>query len=155
MTLTTPAPEAPEAPATARELPEWNEPAGSTARGTVIVLAGRGEAGGVYERFGRRLSADAYRVRVVRDISHDPRGSASIVRGLVAEAEVQPVVLVGSDAGSILALDLATEPRSGVSAVVSAGLPSAHGLLADEQAQLDARSACPVHRQVQIGRAHV
>lgn len=41
----------------------WDEPEGLAARGTLIVLAGRGEHGGVYERFGRRLAFDAYRVR--------------------------------------------------------------------------------------------
>ncbi len=43
----------------------WNEPAGGTPRGTLVVLPGRGETAASYERFGRRLSADAYKVRYV------------------------------------------------------------------------------------------
>jgi hypothetical protein len=43
----------------------WNEPDGLIARGTVIVIPGRGELPTVYERFGRRLAGDAYRVRAV------------------------------------------------------------------------------------------
>jgi len=126
----------------------WDEPLGATPRGTLILLAGRGEAASVYTRFARRLSADAYRVRVVRDVTDDPKASTVTVRALIAESEIEPVVLIGSDAGSVLALDIASDARSGVAAVVSAGLPSAHGLLADAQTQLDARSACPVHRRV-------
>lgn len=124
----------------------WDEPVGATPRGTLIVLAGRGETPAAYTRFARRLSADAYRVRVVRDVTDDPRASELRVRRIIAESEVTPVVLIGADAGSILALDIASDPRSGVAAVVSAGLPSSLGLLADAEAQLDARSASPVHR---------
>ena len=43
----------------------WDEPAGGTPRGTLIVLPGRGETAASYERFGRRLGADAYKVRLV------------------------------------------------------------------------------------------
>jgi len=45
----------------------WNEPDGLIPRGTVIVIPGRGELPAVYERFGRRLAGDAYRVRAVAD----------------------------------------------------------------------------------------
>ena len=40
----------------------WNEPDGLIPRGTVIVIPGRGELPALYERFGRRLAADAYRI---------------------------------------------------------------------------------------------
>src|SRR5579871_379262 len=43
----------------------WPEPPGIAPRGTLIVIPGRGEQPGVYERFGRRISADGYRVHVV------------------------------------------------------------------------------------------
>ncbi|MCU1440922.1 MAG: alpha/beta hydrolase family protein [Rhodoglobus sp.] len=126
----------------------WDEPTGATPRGTIIVLAGRGESPAVYSRFGRRLSADAYRVRAVRDVTESVAFSAQLVRSLVAESEVGPVVLVGSDAGAVLALRIASDRRSGVAAVVTAGLPRGTGIIADEYAQLDVRTACPVHRQV-------
>jgi len=126
----------------------WDEPLGASARGTLIVLAGRGESTTVYTRFARRLSADAYRVRVVHDVSESPRSSASLVRGLVAESDALPVVLIGSDAGALLALELASGARSGVAAVVAAGLPSSLGILADAHTQLDARTADPAHRRL-------
>ena len=126
----------------------WDEPTGATPRGTIIVLAGRGESAGVYARLGRRLSADAYRVRAVRDVTDRVSYSAHLVRGLIAESDVEPVVLVGSDAGAVLALRIASEAGSGVAGVVSAGMPRGTGIIADEQAQLDARTACPVHRAV-------
>lgn len=44
-------------------LPSWDEPEGLAPRGTVLVAPGRGEHGGGYERLGRRLAFDAYRVR--------------------------------------------------------------------------------------------
>lgn len=133
---------------TAPTIERWDEAEGVKPRGTLIVLAGRGEAASVYARFGRRLSADAYRVRAIRDISESPGRSALIVRRLIDEADALPVALVGSDAGALLALRIATDRRAGVTAIITAGLPSARGLIADEQAQLDARSACPVHRRV-------
>ena len=45
----------------------WDEPGGLIPRGTVVVIPGRGETPAVYERFGRRLAGDAYRVRAVTD----------------------------------------------------------------------------------------
>jgi alpha-beta hydrolase superfamily lysophospholipase len=43
------------------------EPEGLKARGTLIVIPGRGEQPAVYTRFGQRLANDAYRVLVVGD----------------------------------------------------------------------------------------
>ncbi|MEP6479295.1 MAG: hypothetical protein ABJB03_07890 [Rhodoglobus sp.] len=133
----------------------WDEPAGANPRGTLIVLAGRGESPVVYSRFGRRLSADAYRVRAVRDVTDNVTQSLQLVRDLVAQSDAGPVVVIGSDAGAVLALRLASDPRSGVAAVVTAGLPSGSGLIADEQSQLEARSACPVHRLVLTDRSAI
>jgi len=126
----------------------WDEPVGATPRGTLIVLGGRGESAAVYGRFGRRLSADAYRVRAVGDVTTSVSRSLQLVRGLIAESEVGPIVLVGSDAGAVLALRLASERHPGVSAVITAGLPNGTGIAGDAQAQIDVRSACPVHRRV-------
>ncbi|MDT7623498.1 MAG: hypothetical protein QOF99_4399 [Pseudonocardiales bacterium] len=44
----------------------WS-PDGATSRGTVVVLPGRGEHPGVYQRLGRRLAVDGYTV-VVADL---------------------------------------------------------------------------------------
>ena len=43
----------------------WAEPEGIAPRGTLIVIPGRGEGPELYERFGRRIAADAYRVQAV------------------------------------------------------------------------------------------
>ncbi len=47
------------------------EPEGLKARGTLIVIPGRGEQPAVYTRFGQRLANDAYRVLVVGDPTSD------------------------------------------------------------------------------------
>ena len=44
---------------------EWNEPDGIAPRGTLVVVGGRAESAAVYQRFGRRIASDAYRVRFV------------------------------------------------------------------------------------------
>jgi alpha-beta hydrolase superfamily lysophospholipase len=126
----------------------WDEPVGATPRGTVIVLGGRGESAAVYGRFGRRLSADAYRVRAVEDVTLSVARSVQLVRSIIAESEVGPVVIVGSDAGAVLALRLASDSRLGLAAVIAAGLPNGTGIAGDAQAQIDVRTACPVHRGV-------
>ena len=126
----------------------WDEPVGATPRGTLIVLAGRGESAAVYGRFGRRLSADAYRVRAVEDVTVSVSRSAHLVRSIIAESEAGPVVLVGSDAGAVLALRIASERHSDIAGVIVAGLPNGTGIAGDAQAQIDVRSACPVHRGV-------
>ncbi|MCU1550749.1 MAG: hypothetical protein JWR36_1309 [Glaciihabitans sp.] len=125
----------------------WDEPNGLTARGTLIVLAGRGESASVYERFGRRISADAYRVRVIDDIAADPSTAADRVHALLADDSLPtPRVLVGSDGGSALALQLASTHPDSFGAVVVAGLPiAARNTAAGGEAEL--RSACPVHRR--------
>ncbi|MZG13854.1 alpha/beta hydrolase, partial [Streptomyces sp. SID5914] len=47
------------------EYTDHHTPQGLRTRGTVVVVPGRGESHATYNRFGRRLAADAYRVRVV------------------------------------------------------------------------------------------
>ena len=66
----------------------WWESGSAALRGTVVVLPGRGEAPGVYERFGRRLAADSYRVHALPAPSDDPdrtrRSLATVLAGGVA-----------------------------------------------------------------------
>ncbi len=45
----------------------WTEPEGIATRGTLVVIPGRGEQPGHYERFGRRVATDGYRVHAVTD----------------------------------------------------------------------------------------
>ncbi|MEU8639545.1 alpha/beta hydrolase [Amycolatopsis sp. NPDC048633] len=109
----------------------WAPADGVTVRGTVVLLPGRGEHPALYRRLGARLAFDGY--RVTTDAA-DTAGPA-------------PVVLLGHDTGAAQALDLAA--RSRVAAVVASGLPlGAPGDWADE---LDARTACPVHRALLDG----
>ena len=130
---------------------EWREPAGLTPRGTLVVLGGRGEPPEVYARFGARLAADAYRVLVVS--TADPAGPAARdeIAALLADPDlVGPVVLVGSDAGARLALDLVADGGAAPAALVLAGLPVGGPVVlgswpADE---IEARTACPTHQGV-------
>jgi hypothetical protein len=45
----------------------WGEPDSVAPRGTLIVIPGRGEGPELYERAGRRIAGDAYRVHAVAD----------------------------------------------------------------------------------------
>jgi alpha-beta hydrolase superfamily lysophospholipase len=132
---------------------EWREPAGLNPRGTLVVLGGRGEPPEVYARLGARLAADAYRVVVVS--TADPAGPAAraeIAALLADPALVAPVVLVGSDTGARLALDLVADGDAEVTpaALVLAGLPVG-GPAADAswpEDEIAARTACPTHQGV-------
>jgi pimeloyl-ACP methyl ester carboxylesterase len=98
----------------------WDPPA--AIRGTLVVLHGRGEHGGVYERLGRRLAADGYAV-AAPDL---PAGEdAALARPAVVGRPDVPFVLIGSDTGAIRAIELAyvLDPRP--AALVLAGLPLA------------------------------
>lgn len=126
-------------------------PAGLNVRGTVIVLPGRGESPLTYARFGRRLAADAYHVRVLPAIPVEAGGLDGAL-GVLADAittgdPARPLVFVGSDTGAALIATVAATVRP--DAVVLAGLPGHdrrhEGDWADE---LDVRSHCPVHRGV-------
>jgi len=138
----------------------WDEPEGLNPRGTVIVLPGRGEQPAVYERFGRRISADAYRVRAVASPAEDPALTEKQVRSLLDGPK--PVVLAGSDTGALFAVALVASGRlPEAAALVLAGLPTgpAAGAAAGHpgggdpadgtgawHAELAARTACPAHR---------
>ncbi|WP_083459972.1 alpha/beta hydrolase [Jiangella muralis] len=144
----------------------FDPPAGVTARGTVVVLPGRGEHGGVYERFGRRLAADGYVVRALdaapatagtgaessrwrSAVGNDRRpparrtdlaAGAAVAAVLADPGLPRPYVLAGSDSGAVLALAVAGP--LGADAVVVAGYPVAGGAAG---AGIEARTACPVH----------
>ena len=141
-------------------------PPGANPRGTVIVLAGRGETAAVYTRFGHRIAFDAYPVRIVTGAATDPAAATAAVRDLLTDDELpSPTVLVGSDAGARLALRIAASHDGGEApaGVVVAGLPEPGAAEAgagdgagpprseetpDLAADADLRSACPVHRSV-------
>ncbi|MEV0634658.1 lysophospholipase [Streptomyces sp. NPDC050619] len=127
-------------------LNSWDEPEGLAARGTLIVLAGRGEHGGVYERFGRRLAYDAYRVRALGDPSADPSVLDRAAKLLADESLPGPKVLVGSDTGAHYAAALAAEQNAGVDALILAGLPTAPWNSGSWESEVQARTACPTHQ---------
>jgi pimeloyl-ACP methyl ester carboxylesterase len=134
----------------------WSEPAGLAARGTLVVVPGRGEQPSLYERFGARLATDAYRVHAVADPTADP----ALTRRQVAEAlsgpgAPAPKVLVGSDAGALFTAGLVASGELAVGvldALVLAGLPVAGGdsgsggsAGATWETELDTRTACTTH----------
>jgi len=112
-------------------------------RGTVAVLPGRGEQAGVYERFGTRIAADSYAVHALAATSLQELTAA--VTALAADGP-SPLVLVGSDTGALRALALAALLDRRVDALVLAGVPSDSGFAGGWVDELDARTACPVHR---------
>jgi pimeloyl-ACP methyl ester carboxylesterase len=128
----------------------WTEPDGIACRGTLVVVPGRGELPAHYERFGRRVAADGYRVHAVADPTADPPLTVSQVSGqLTGPGTPGPRVLAGSDTGALFAAGLAaTDQVPGLDALVLAGLPT------DEAGpdpgswdqELDVRTACPAHR---------
>jgi pimeloyl-ACP methyl ester carboxylesterase len=125
----------------------FDEAPGLNPRGTLVVLAGRGEAAGVYERFGRRISADSWRVRVVAGAATDSDAVREQVLALLASDDAPaPHILVGSDAGAALALGIAASHPESLDAVVVAGLPT-HAEQRATNADPELRSACPVHRK--------
>ncbi|WP_410614484.1 alpha/beta hydrolase [Amycolatopsis sp. lyj-109] len=117
----------------------WAPADGVTVRGTVVLLPGRGEHPGLYARLGTRLAFDGYRVVAVAS----PDDVAGELRG-----NPVPVVLLGSDTGGLAALALAAELP--VHAVVATGLPLSAEHTEDRswEAELDVRTACPVHREL-------
>jgi len=132
----------------------WTEPEGIACRGTLVVLAGRGEQPAHYERFGRRVAVDGYRVHAVADPTADPELTVSQVSGLLTDPGTPgPWVLAGSDTGALFAAGLAaTGQIPGLDALVLAGLPTAAASPARGSSdhswdqELDVRTACPAHR---------
>lgn len=155
------------------EYTDHHGPEGLLVRGTVVVVPGRGETRDTYTRFGRRLAADAYRVRIVDapgtgelDPVDGPARFAERVRDAVEGAGgpdgvAEPVVLVGADTGAVAVAALLARPDGLAArpprAAVLAGLPAPGTALGgggwDEE--LDARTSCPAHRGVLTGDAGV
>ena len=145
------------APAATRTA-SWYPSEGLLQRGTVVLLPGRGEHPGVYERLGRRLSADAYVVHVL-----DGAPSLDLDRSVadlaqVGQGSAAPLVLAGSDTGALRALAVAADPSVHLDGLLLVGTPlgtdagstdtgSTDTLSIDEwQGELAARTACPAHR---------
>lgn len=133
----------------------WSEPEGIRPRGTVIVVPGRGEHAGVYERFGRRIAADGYRVRVVSDPTVDEAGVRAELGALLdsdpsdapGETGPSPRVLVGSDTGALFVAVLAAEGAVRTAGLVLAGLVLDGGPVAPTwDDELALRTSCPAHR---------
>lgn len=136
---------------------EWNEPDGLAPRGTLVVVGGRGENAAVYQRFGRRIAFDAYRVRFVEGDLADLAAVADRIDTVLADSQTTlPAVLVGSDTGGAIVLDyLAHRPdRARPDAAVLAGLTFPDDETATFDDELSARTACPNHRKV-LGREGV
>ncbi|MFD0019784.1 alpha/beta hydrolase [Streptomyces sp. NPDC058382] len=147
-------------------MPEYSDhfgPEGLRVRGTVLVVPGRGETRAAYARFGRRLAADAYRVRVIEppeidadDVSGSLTGfGARLVEALEGTAAqdgvVQPVVFVGADTGAAAVAALLGREETPAArrpdAVVLAGLPGhTAGGAGTWDEELDVRTFCPAHR---------
>ncbi|MEV6347392.1 hypothetical protein [Actinoplanes sp. NPDC051851] len=120
----------------------WTEPEPIPLRATVIVLPGRGESASVYERLGRRLANDAYRVHALDDRTR-------AVEFLAKADPEKPRVVIGSDAGAAYAAHLAAAGAlDGADALILAGLPTAAAAAParDWEGELDARTSCPTHR---------
>ncbi|WP_045878123.1 lysophospholipase [Pseudofrankia sp. DC12] len=128
----------------------WHEPSGPALRGTLVVLPGRGEDPQVYERFGRRLANDAYRVHAVAAPSDDPGRARDELLDVLAKADAEvPRIVVGSDAGAAFATYLAANGElAAVAALVLAGLPArvSHSAATEWDEELGIRTACPAHQ---------
>lgn len=137
-------------------LASWTEPEGIRPRGTVVVVVpGRGEHAAVYERFGRRIAADGYRVWAVSDPTVDAARTLGQIRSLLdrtpseepGEAGPPPRVLVGSDTGALFAAGLVADGAAGIDGLVLAGLPLHTTPGAPDWAdELALRTSCPTHR---------
>ncbi|MFE2734779.1 hypothetical protein [Streptomyces sp. NPDC059349] len=94
---------------------------------------------------------------MVHALDTAPSTSADAVQASVAAAlgpdPATPVVLVGSDTGALQALNAAAEadPATPLQGLIVAGVASTDGAApadpGDWQAELEARTACPTHRQ--------
>jgi 3-mercaptopyruvate sulfurtransferase SseA/alpha-beta hydrolase superfamily lysophospholipase len=134
----------------------WDEPNGIAPRGTVIVLPGRGEQSAVYQRLGRRMAADGYRVRVLPDATAGMESVTAAAKAVFADDESPaPRVLVGSDTGALLALHLQATRTVVADGVVLAGLPDTghsgprNGVewdAGDWETELTVRTSCPTHQ---------
>lgn len=129
----------------------WDEPTGATPRGTLVLLPGRGETDATYQRLGKRLSADAYKVRLVPVDLDDVVGTRERIEKVLADESLpSPKVLLGADSGATLAATLVAEVDADAAVLAGIALPGSDVAGGWEQ-QVEARSACPVHRGVLDG----
>jgi alpha-beta hydrolase superfamily lysophospholipase len=142
---------------------DFSGPEGLRIRGTVVVVPGRGEAKATYRRFGSRLAADSYRVRVLDEPVPTGTVEQSLTTlGTALEAAVtaleaaplRPLVLVGTDTAAVALAALVASGSPEVvwwpDGIVLASPPGygRHDVGSDWESELDARSHCPVHRGV-------
>ncbi|MEB3962185.1 lysophospholipase [Streptomyces kunmingensis] len=144
---------------------DHHAPEGLRTRGTVVVVPGRGETRATYDRLGKRLAADAYRVRVIdaaepsdtqlgaymREFGE--RLAAAVADAAPEDGTVRPLVLLGSDTGAAALAALTGSPDSTGAprpdALVLAGLPGdGAATSAGWDDELDVRTTCPAHRSV-------
>jgi pimeloyl-ACP methyl ester carboxylesterase len=145
-------------------------PVGLRVRGTVVVIPGRGEGTDTYRRFGSRIAADSYLVRVVNSIAtrhatdhtlDELAAELSVAVDDLGEELVRPLVLVGTDASAaaLAALVARSEPKAAwwPDALVLAALPGygTHDIGSDWESELAVRTHCPVHRGVLTSDAYV
>lgn len=131
------------------DISSWDEPPGIAPRGTLVILTGRGETASAYARFGRRLAADAYKVRVVETDLDNLDDTRDRVEGLLADDELPgPRVLVGSDSGATLAGLLVHDLPVDAAVLAGLALTSSASVDGGWDAELEARTACPTHRRV-------
>jgi alpha-beta hydrolase superfamily lysophospholipase len=125
---------------------QWAPPNEIAVRGTVVLLPGRGEHAGVYERFGRRLAADGYHVHALDGVDTESAAAA------VASAPPGPVVLAGADVGALRALAFAVRGDPRLTGLLLAGVPSTGPVVGVDLGalawvdELAARTACPTHQ---------
>jgi len=129
----------------------WDEPAGIAPRGTVLLLPGRGEQPGLYRRFGARIAADGYRVRILSDPAADPEEAAAQLKAALTAADtVAPRVLAGVDTGALAALRAAADSPAPIDALILVGLPNpdqdADDWFESWEDEVEYRASCPTHR---------
>ncbi|MGO1182930.1 MAG: alpha/beta hydrolase [Micrococcaceae bacterium] len=128
-------------------------------RGLVVLVQGRADAASYYARFGRRLAADGYIVRV-SNAAPDSAGSAAALWNAalsdpsLVERPDGPVLGVTVDAGGGFFAQALSEKLVEVrpDGVVLTGLATAGATESEGAstpvADVSFRSACPVHRGV-------
>jgi alpha-beta hydrolase superfamily lysophospholipase len=130
---------------------DYSAPEGLRTRGTVLVVPGRGETRRSYARFGARLAADAYQVRVLTAVDSVEALADELTASV--SGRVDPLVLIGSDRGAALVAALVAREQTTApwwpAAVVLAGLPG-YGVHTSDawEDELDGRTHCPTHRGV-------
>jgi alpha-beta hydrolase superfamily lysophospholipase len=142
---------------------DFAAPAGLRVRGTVLVVPGRGESVDTYRRFGSRIASDSWFVRVVdasvtgelfADGLSKLAGALDDAVADLAEEWCHPLVLIGSDISAAALAALVSRGDQSAAwwpdALVLAAIPGygEHATGSDWESELEARTQCPVHREV-------